>query len=83
MIETPTLEVAKTVTLDDILPDARKLSAYDKLVLARILVEESLRDPLILLLQPKTVIELYAPIEVSGNFDQLNQMLEQAAHNRN
>ncbi len=52
MIETPTreetkpvmLEIPKPVTLEDVLPDARKLSAYDKLMLIQILAQDLMSE---------------------------------------
>lgn len=66
----------ETVTLEQILPVARGLSGYDKLVLARILLEEALAENSLFILKPHTVIELYSPIEVSGNFSRFNAMLQ-------
>lgn len=66
----------ETVTLDKVLPVARGLSGYDKLVLARILLEEALAENSLFILKPHTVIELYSPIEVSGNFSRFNAMLQ-------
>lgn len=47
------MELTKQATLDDILPAVRELSAHDKLVLIRILVENLLSDPVFLLSLPE------------------------------
>lgn len=75
MMEATKEATRETVTLDEILPVARGLSGYDKLLLARILLEEALSENSLFILKPHTVIELYSPIEVSGDFSKFNAML--------
>ncbi len=73
-----TLELPTPVTLEEILIDARKLSAYDKLMLVQMLVEELLREPLIVHSRPKMVVELYTPYEIEGDSDALIAQLNAA-----
>lgn len=73
MIEIPTPNV-----LDGLLSEAQKLSVYEKLVLARILLQEALHEPEILLLKPNTIIESYTPYEIEGITDDLIAKLDAA-----
>ena len=77
MIETQTVK-----SLDEVLPVVRELSVHDKLVLAQILVKESLRDPLLAHLPKRTVVELYSPIEVSGNLTSFARLLNSSMSKR-
>lgn len=57
------------VTIESVLPVVRELSAYDKLVLARILLDQALAEPLLPHFALGTVVELYTPIEIEGITD--------------
>lgn len=83
MMEGMKQETRETVTLEEILPVTRGLTGYDKLVLARILLEEALAENSLFILKPHTVIELYSPIEVSGDFSGFNAMLRKTQANAN
>ncbi len=78
MLDMPTPIAPQAVSLDEILPAVRGLSGYDKLVLARILLEEALAKTSLFILKPHTVIELYSPIEVVGDTSAFQAMLRPA-----
>ncbi len=84
MIETPTLEetkpvmleVPRPVTLEDVLPDARKLSVADKLALIRILAEDLVIETNTSLTIPPGVYEFYTPYEIDGITEDMIERFE-------
>jgi len=74
-METPTVEVTKTPTLDEVLPLARKLSAHDKLMLIQMLVDELLKEELLSPLKLNRTIEIWTPYDCYGAAEVLAQEL--------
>lgn len=76
MIKTPTIETGKQTVVEQVLTAAQKLSAHEKLVVARKLLDEATEESLLPHFEPGTVIELYSPIEVEGITDEMIKRFE-------
>ena len=76
MIETPTLELTKKGTLDDIITAVHQLSPHDKLILIRILADDLVTEDNVPLFIPPGVYNFDAPFEVHGLTDEMVKRFE-------